>query len=203
MAEGPSKDNHFKYIVVGDTGVGKSCILLQFTDRRFEEHHLLTLGVEFGSRVLILDGNSFRLQIWDTAGQEKFQSITRAYYRGSHGALIVYDITRRETFDHLKTWLNDVKTSSNKGVVIMLIGNKSDMTTKRQVTFEEGKKFAEENGLLFLETSAKTSTNVDDAFSQTARLIHQRILKGEAETTQPKKREIIEEPAPSQSWCSC
>ncbi|XP_017399982.2 ras-related protein Rab-2B [Cebus imitator] len=115
----------FKYIIIGDTGVGKSCLLLQFTDKRFQPVHDLTIGVEFGARMVNIDGKQIKLQIWDTAGQESFRSITRSYYRGAAGALLVYDITRRETFNHLTSWLEDARQHSSSNMVIMLIGNKS------------------------------------------------------------------------------
>merc|ERR1711963_1180040 len=162
----------FKYIIVGDTAVGKSCLLLQFTDKRFQPVHDLTIGVEFGSRTISIDDNQIKLQIWDTAGQEKFRSITRSYYRGAAGALLVYDVTRRETFEHLQSWLEDCRRYSNKDIIIMLIGNKSDLGNKRAVSREEGESFAEKNGLTFLETSAKTAENVEAAFIDSARKIH-------------------------------
>ncbi|XKL59540.1 hypothetical protein PGB90_000556 [Kerria lacca] len=111
----------FKYIIIGDTGVGKSCLLLQFTDKRFQPVHDLTIGVEFGARMITIDNKQIKLQIWDTAGQEAFRSITRSYYRGAAGALLVYDITRRDTFNHLTTWLEDARQHSNSNMVIMLI----------------------------------------------------------------------------------
>jgi len=164
---------------VGDTAVGKSCLLLQFTDKRFQPVHDLTIGVEFGSRTITIDGKQVKLQIWDTAGQEKFRSITRSYYRGTSGALLAYDITRRETFDHLVEWLEDCRKYSNPNIVIMLIGNKSDLEEKRAVSKEEGERFAKEHGLYFLETSAKTDSNVDEAFMATAKHIYQLVEKGE------------------------
>ncbi|EHH28529.1 hypothetical protein EGK_18983, partial [Macaca mulatta] len=109
------------------SGVGKSCLLLQFTDKRFQPVHDLTIGVEFGARMITIDGKQIKLQIWDTAGQESFRSITRSYYRGAAGALLVYDITRRDTFNHLTTWLEDARQHSNSNMVIMLIGNKSNL----------------------------------------------------------------------------
>jgi Ras-related protein Rab-2A len=118
----------FKYIIIGDTGVGKSCLLLQFTDKRFQPVHDLTIGVEFGARMVTIDGKQIKLQIWDTAGQESFRSITRSYYRGAAGALLVYDITRRETFNSLASWLEDARQHANANMTIMLIGNKSDLT---------------------------------------------------------------------------
>ncbi|KAK9501374.1 hypothetical protein O3M35_012109 [Rhynocoris fuscipes] len=152
----------FKYIVIGDTGVGKSCLLLQFTDKRFQPVHDLTIGVE----------------IWDTAGQEAFRSITRSYYRGAAGALLAYDITRRETFNHLTSWLDDARQHSNSNMVIMLIGNKTDLESRREVRKEEGEAFAREHGLIFMETSAKTATNVEEAFINTAKEIYVKIQEG-------------------------
>jgi Ras-related protein Rab-2A len=169
----------FKYIIIGDSGVGKSCLLLQFTDKRFEASHDLTIGVEFGARMIQIDGKHVKLQVWDTAGQESFRSITRSYYRGAAGALLVYDVTRRETFEHLQTWLDDCKENSNMNMSILLIGNKCDLADRREVTETEGRQFAEKNGLLFIETSAKTAQNVDEAFLQTGKAIYAKIQSGQ------------------------
>jgi len=140
--------------------------------------HDLTIGVEFGARMIPIDGLQIKLQIWDTAGQESFRSITRSYYRGAAGALLVYDITRRETFVQLEKWLTEARENASEEMVIMLIGNKVDLEHKRCVTKEEGQQFAKDNGLIFLETSAKTAQNVEEAFVQTAEKIHQNIQDG-------------------------
>ncbi|KAL1363122.1 hypothetical protein AAHE18_03G128400 [Arachis hypogaea] len=189
-----SYDYLFKYIIIGDTGVGKSCLLLQFTDKRFQPVHDLTIGVEFGARMVTIDSRPIKLQIWDTAGQESFRSITRSYYRGAAGALLVYDITRwlmqgalillynmfswRETFNHLASWLEDARQHANPNMTIMLIGNKCDLSHRRAVSKEEGEQFAKENGLLFLEASARTAQNVEEAFIKTATKILQNIQEG-------------------------
>ena len=151
--------------------MGKSCILLQFTDNKFRYQHELTIGVEFGAKTIDINGKSIKIQIWDTAGQEAFQAITRTYYKGAIGALLVYDITRRETFTHVTKWLDDVRTNSSKNVTVILIGNKKDLEDKRQVSYEEGEAFAKENGLMFLETSAKTAYNVVESFNLSAQCI--------------------------------
>ncbi|KAF5742819.1 ras-related protein RABB1c-like [Tripterygium wilfordii] len=168
----------FKYIIIGDTGVGKSCLLLQFTDKRFQPVHDLTIGVEFGARMITIDNKPIKLQIWDTAGQESFRSITRSYYRGAAGALLVYDITRRETFNHLASWLEDARQHANSNMTIMLIGNKCDLAHRRAVSTEEGEQFAKEHGLIFMEASAKTAQNVEEAFIKTAATIYKKIQDG-------------------------
>lgn len=167
----------FKYIIIGDTGVGKSCLLLQFTDKRFRQDHDLTIGVEFGARVVTIDGKDIKLQIWDTAGQESFRSITRSYYRGATGVLLVYDITRRDSFLHISRWLEEARQNAPQQMVIMLIGNKCDLE-HRDVSYEEGAQFARDNGLIFKETSAKTAQNVEDSFIGTAEKIYNNIKTG-------------------------
>eukprot|EP00746_Dinoflagellata_sp_MGD_P161887 gnl/MRDRNA2_/MRDRNA2_89205_c0_seq1.p1 gnl/MRDRNA2_/MRDRNA2_89205_c0~~gnl/MRDRNA2_/MRDRNA2_89205_c0_seq1.p1 ORF type:complete len:213 (-),score=31.61 gnl/MRDRNA2_/MRDRNA2_89205_c0_seq1:336-974(-) len=167
----------FKYIIIGDTGVGKSCLLLQFTDKRFRHDHDLTIGVEFGARLMTINNELIKLQIWDTAGQESFRSITRSYYRGATGALLVYDISRRDSFNHVSRWLNEAREYSNPNMVIMLVGNKCDLH-RREVSYEEGANFACANGLIFQETSAKTAQNVEEVFVNTAQTISENIRKG-------------------------
>jgi Ras-related protein Rab-2A len=143
----------------------------------------LTIGVEFGARMITIDNRQIKLQIWDTAGQESFRSITRSYYRGAAGALLVYDITRRETFNHLTRWLEEARQNANQSMVIMLIGNKSDLDHRRQVSKEEGEQFAREHNLIFLETSAKTAANVEEAFINTAQKIYENIQSGVYDVT--------------------
>ncbi|CAM0951914.1 unnamed protein product [Alopecurus aequalis] len=175
----------FKFIVVGDTGVGKSCLLLQFTDKRFQPVHDLTIGVEFGNRMITIDNKKIKLNIWDTAGQEAFRSITRTYYRSAAAALLVYDITRRETFSNLANWLDDVRREAevNNNVSIMLVGNKTDLAHRRVVSTEEGEQFAKEHGLGFIETSARNLHNVDQAFVETATMVYEKIQEGVIDTS--------------------
>ena len=133
-------------------------------DDTYTESYISTIGVDFKIRTIELDGKTIKLQIWDTAGQERFRTITSSYYRGAHGIIIVYDITDRESFDNVKQWLNEIDKYACENVNKLLVGNKSDLDSKRQVDFDEAKAFADERGIPFLETSAKSSTNVEKSF---------------------------------------
>mmetsp|Transcript_29200 Transcript_29200/g.81683 ORF Transcript_29200/g.81683 Transcript_29200/m.81683 type:complete len:217 (-) Transcript_29200:131-781(-) len=168
----------FKYIIIGDMGVGKSCLLHNFTEGKFVPDSPHTIGVEFGTRIIEVQGKKIKLQIWDTAGQERFRAVTRSYYRGAAGALLVYDISRRATFNHLTSWLTDARNLTTPNTIIMLIGNKADLDDQRDVTFEEAQAFADENGLIFLEASAKSGQNVEECFLNTASLIFQNVQDG-------------------------
>lgn len=173
----------FKYIIIGDSAVGKSCLLLQFTDHRFKPDHDLTVGVEFGSRTVTLSGTSVKIQVWDTvfpiqAGMESFRSITRGYYRGAAAALIVYDVTNRTSFSHVQNWLKEARENGNQNLIILLVGNKTDLASSRTVSVEEGRDLARMNGLLFLEVSALTSANVEDAFFLVGTRILERLEQG-------------------------
>jgi len=195
-------DYLFKYIIVGDSGVGKSCLLLQFTDKKFLPTHDLTIGVDFGSKIVQCNKQHIKLQIWDTAGQDSFRSITRSYYRGAAGAFLVYDVTHRESFNHLRSWFNDIRTYANETINIIIIENKSDLvnkfgdhSAKRMVSYEEGKKFADDHGLMFFETSAKTATGVDDVFESMTKLIYAKINEGQYDlTTESSGIKIIKHP---------
>ena len=180
-------DHMFRYIIVGDMAVGKSCLLLQFTDHKFRYQHELTIGVDFGGKTIQVNNKNIKIQIWDTAGQEAFQAITRTYYKGAIGALLVYDITRKETFDHIKKWYEEVKLNGSKDVCCILIGNKKDLEEQRQVKYEEGKQLAEEHCLLFLETSAKTAENVEECFKISAERILKQITRTGVDHTAPTK----------------
>ncbi|KAE8295282.1 Ras-related protein Rab-4B [Larimichthys crocea] len=169
----------FKFLVIGSAGTGKSCLLHQFIENKFKQDSNHTIGVEFGSRVVNVGGKTVKLQIWDTAGQERFRSVTRSYYRGAAGALLVYDITSRETYNALTNWLTDARTLASPNIVIILCGNKKDLDADREVTFLEASRFAQENELMFLETSALTGENVEEGFLKCARTILNKIDSGE------------------------
>jgi len=168
-------------VVIGDTGVGKSCLLLQFVDKRFSSVHDLTIGVDFGTRIVEIGSEKVKLQIWDTAGQESFRSIARSYYRDASGALLVYDITRRESFTHLGRWLAEAQQYANSHITITLVGNKADLEHRRVVATEEGQEFARENGLVFVEASAKSAEKVEEAFLRTAELVYQRQFSNDSD----------------------
>ncbi|KAM3616663.1 uncharacterized protein V6R79_021432 [Siganus canaliculatus] len=173
------EDFLFKFLVIGSAGTGKSCLLHQFIENKFKQDSNHTIGVEFGSRVVNVGGKTVKLQIWDTAGQERFRSVTRSYYRGAAGALLVYDITSRETYNALTNWLTDARTLASPNIVIILCGNKKDLDADREVTFLEASRFAQENELMFLETSALTGENVEEGFLKCARTILNKIDSGE------------------------
>ncbi|KAJ6248258.1 rab2a [Anaeramoeba flamelloides] len=162
----------YKFILIGDAGVGKSCVLLQYTNKKFETSYNYTIGVEFGSQMLEIKNNLIQIQIWDTAGQETFRSITRNYYREAAGAILCYDITRRSSFVNVQVWLEDILKHSPKQIEIILVGNKTDLDKKRVVSYEEGKKFAKKHNIIFMECSAKTSFNVDKIFEDLAHVIY-------------------------------
>nr|CAD7409460.1 unnamed protein product [Timema poppensis] len=142
----PVSDFLFKFLVIGSAGSGKSCLLHQFIESKFKDDSSHTIGVEFGSKIVNVGGKSVKLQIWDTAGQERFRSVTRSYYRGAAGALLVYDITNRESFNALSNWLSDARTLASPNIIILLVGNKKDLDATREVTFLEASRFAQENG---------------------------------------------------------
>jgi Ras-related protein Rab-2A len=176
---GPANfDYLLKYIIIGDAAVGKSNLLLRYAHGQFKPEYQLTIGVEFGAKNIQLFNKIFRIQIWDTAGQENFRSITRAYYKNSVCALVVYDISSRDSFEHVTSWIEDCKNQSPKTIFMVLVGNKCDLNDKRQVSVEEGKDLAEKNDMLFFETSAKDGINVDEIFVKSAEQISKKIDQG-------------------------
>ena len=164
-----------KYIIIGDSAVGKSNILTQYVYEKFSEEFQSTLGVEFAAKNAVIDNKIYRIQIWDTAGAENFRSITRAYYKNSVCAFIVYDITKRETFENVQVWLDDIKNQCPQTVLLVLVGNKLDLENERQISYEEGESFAQKNNMYFFETSAKTGVNIENLFLKSAETINERI----------------------------
>ena len=165
-----------KYVIIGDSGVGKSNILLQYINGKFNEDFKATVGVEFGAKNIEINGRIYRIQIWDTAGQENFRSIARAYYKNSICACIVYDITSRNSFNSVQSWIDDCTKQTPKSILLLLIGNKNDLNDKREVQYEEGEKFDKKKNMIFLETSAKTGNNIDKIFEKSVKKIDQNII---------------------------
>ncbi|CAD8212269.1 unnamed protein product [Paramecium octaurelia] len=174
----------FKFIIVGDTNVGKSCLLLQFTDSRFRNEHDATIGVEFGSRNLKINDKQIKLQIWDTAGQESFKSITRSYYRGSIGGILVFDVTSRQSFEDLQKWYQEIQGYACDKIEMVIVGNKIDLEERREVKTEEARRYAQKQGFAYFETSAKTGENVDNVFETMANQVLKKIDSGEIDPTQ-------------------
>lgn len=170
-------DYLFKLVLIGDSGVGKSNLLSRFTKNEFNLESKSTIGVEFATRSLNIDSKVVKAQIWDTAGQERYRAITSAYYRGAVGALLVYDVTRKATFENAARWLRELRDHTDPNIVVMLIGNKSDLRHLVAVPTEEGKALAEQEGLCFLETSALEATNVEQAFTEVLTQIHRIVSK--------------------------
>lgn len=166
-----------KVVLIGDTGVGKSNLLTRFTRNEFMIDSKSTIGVEFATKNVAIDGKVLKAQIWDTAGQERFRAITSAYYKGAVGALVVYDISRQATFENVDVWLKELREHSQPDIVVMLVGNKSDQRNRRKVSTEDALAFAEKHGLAFLETSALDGTGVDDAFRNILSEIYQKMNK--------------------------
>ena len=166
-------DYLFKLLLIGNSSVGKSSLLFRFVENVWDDSFVPTIGVDFKLKTMEVNGKKVKLQIWDTAGQERFKNITASYYRGGNGVLVVYDITDRDSFENLNSWLIEIEKNANKNVYKLLIGNKCDLEDKRKVTYQEGKDFATSNGMQFIETSAKTDTKVKDAFE----MLTQEIIK--------------------------
>lgn len=168
----------FKYIIIGDSAVGKSKLLLRFTDNTYKEEFQCTVGVEFGCRNLEINNKIIRIQIWDTAGMENFRSITRSYYKNSICALVVYDICNRESFNNIEKWILDCKKNAPKSINFVIVGSKLDLEQQRQVPIQDGIELSTKYNSLFYECSAKTGINIDDIFINSAKLIYENIKKG-------------------------
>ncbi|EWC44734.1 GTP-binding protein ypt2 [Drechslerella stenobrocha 248] len=176
MAGSRNYDFLIKLLLIGDSGVGKSCCLLRFSEDSFTPSFITTIGIDFKIRTIDLDGKRIKLQIWDTAGQERFRTITTAYYRGAMGILLVYDVTDERSFNNIQTWFQNVEQHATEGVNKILIGNKCDWEEKRVVSTERGQALANELGIPFMEVSAKANINVEEAFLLLARDIKKRIM---------------------------
>ena len=185
-----SYEKLFKILLLGDSSVGKSSLFLSFMDKSWNETFVPTIGVDFKIKTINVNNMNIKFQVWDTAGQERFRTIISSYYKGAHGILLVYDITLKESFESLNDWLNEIKKNTSKNIVKVLIGNKIDLNDKRIISFDEAKEFADNNNMKYIETSAKTATNVDQAFG----LIGVELMKsfkGNEEKNTNKKNVVL------------
>ena len=174
-----------KFIIVGDSGAGKSNIILRFTHNEFKGELFPTLGLEYEKKNLIYNNTDYLIQLWDTAGQENFKSITRGYYKGSAVAMIVYDITNEQSFSNVENWIRDCKDSAPSTALLVLIGNKSDLEDKRVISKNSGEELAIENNMMFFETSALNGNGVNDAFQKCIEIIDEKIKSGEYNLDDP------------------
>jgi len=191
MSKDDEYDYLFKVVLIGDSGVGKSNLLSRFTRNQFNLESKSTIGVEFATRSIKVDAKTIKAQIWDTAGQERYRAITSAYYRGAVGALLVYDISKAVTYENVERWLNELRDHADSNIVIMLVGNKSDLRHLRAVTTEQAAALAEKHGLSFIETSALDSTNVELAFQRILTEIYN--IVGGGKVLDKKEQQAIEE----------
>ena len=168
-----NEESVYKVLLLGDTDVGKTCFLFKYTDNTFHENHIATIGLDYRVKKIILkNGKEISLQIWDTAGQDRFRAITKNYYKGAHGIVLIYDITNNQTFENVSKWVNQIHEEVSLNVVIFLAGNKIDLEEKREISYEIGEKLAKELGCTFFEASAKTGVNIDEIFNELAESLY-------------------------------
>jgi len=195
-------DFFFKILLIGDSGVGKSCLLLRFADDSWTETHISTIGVDFKIKTLEIEGKTIKLQIWDTAGQERFRTITSSYYRGAQGIILVYDCTDRESFNNVKQWMGEIDRYACENVNKLLVGNKFDLVDQKTVDTATAKEFAESFNIPYIETSAKTAHNVEKCFIQMATDIKHR-LSNQGSTSQTTGTVPITGNGKKREKCKC
>ncbi|XP_051524156.1 ras-related protein Rab-35-like [Myxocyprinus asiaticus] len=183
-------DYLFKLLIIGDSGVGKSSLLLRFADNTFSGSYITTIGVDFKIRTVEINGEKVKLQIWDTAGQERFRTITSTYYRGTHGVIVVYDVTSAESFVNVKRWLHEINQNCDD-VCRILVGNKNDDPGSKVVETNDAQKFAEQMGIRLFETSAKENVNVEDMFNCITELVLKARKESVAKQQQQQQSEVV------------
>lgn len=187
-------DQNIKLLLIGDSGVGKTCLMLRYAQGTFSETFITTVGIDYKYKFIEIDGKKVRLEIWDTAGQERFKAITRSYLRGAQGILCVYDVTDSNSYEHVSSWMLQIKQYADLKVVKVLVGNKCDLEQRRAVKFEDGKSLAAKSDEIpFFECSAKQETNVKEAFETLARLVLKKIDKSEP-ARQPGGVKVTDQP---------
>lgn len=191
-------DYLFKLLLIGDSGVGKTCLIIRFADDNFNSTYISTIGIDFKIKTIDVGGKKIKLQVWDTAGQERFKTITTAYYRGAMGIILVYDITDEKSFENIQNWMKSIKENASATVERMLLGNKCDMESKRKVPKDKAEKLAKDHGIRFFETSAKSSLNVEEAFQT---LAHDILIKSSKKSGigSPGSRTPLDSPQKSSS----
>jgi len=190
MAQRPTNrqyDHLFKFLLIGDSGVGKTCILFRFSDDAFNTTFISTIGIDFKIKTVDINGKKVKLQIWDTAGQERFHTITTSYYRGANGIMLVYDITNPKSFDNIEKWLKNITDHASDDVERLLLANKADMEEQRMISTAKGAELAQANRIKFFETSAKSNANVNEAFISLATA----ILEKQPEKQQTQQQEKV------------
>ena len=191
-------DYLFKILLVGDSGVGKSSILLRYTDNEYKPEYISTIGVDFKIKTIVDCDKTIKLQLWDTAGQERFQTITSSYYRGAHGIVIVYDITCKESFENVKMWLKQIDNYANQKVLKILVGNKADLENSRRVDKEKVLYFCQENNIYHIETSAKNSDKIKDIFLYLSENLRKKTIQLEKQNIKISKGHKI---SPKDNCC--
>jgi len=196
-----SKPAIVRLLTIGDSGAGKSSLLLRYTQNEFTVEYMPTIGIDFRLKTIDVKGKTVKVQVWDTAGQERFRTITHNYYRGAHGIALVYDVTQDGSFSNIRKWIQDVRTYAEDSVNIVLIGNKSDLDNKRVIDKQRGQELADEYNIAFFETSAKSDQNVQEAFTSLVNSVCDRLFaengltkKGEAlriDGSSPKKIVVL------------
>ena len=180
MSDNDQVEFIYKVLLLGDSSVGKTCFLKRFVDGTFQEVYMSTIGLDYRLKIMTLpDSTKVKLQIWDTAGQDRFRAITKNYYKGAHGIILIFDVTTPKSYENVKNWMSQIQESASEDVTVFLIGNKIDDEKNRKISHDEGKKAAAEYNLQFFETSAKANINVDEVFNTLVKEIHTKALQNE------------------------
>lgn len=186
----PEYDNLFKILLIGDSGIGKSCLLLQYVDGYYTDSYISTIGVDFKIKTQEFNGKTVKMQIWDTAGQERFRTITSSYYRGAHGIAIVFDLTDQDSFKNIETWLKEVERYNGNDPILILVGTKSDLVGKKpdtDVRRSDIDNFVESHNIMYTETSAKTSKGVEEVFHK----LCMALLEKHSNDSQPRQSRVV------------
>ena len=199
MQQLPKKDLVFKILLLGDATVGKTCFLMRYSDDVFMETYLNTIGSDYKLKIVKLDnGKTIKVQLWDTAGQDKYRSIAKNYFKGSHGILLLYDITSQTSFDNIRGWITDIKEEADENVIIFLLGNKIDLTEERKITKEKGEQLAKEFNVPFFEVSAKSGKNANEVF----KTLYGKINESYDEFDRQRSTKIIKKQKNNKKCCS-